>query len=674
MKRMVACLLVCGSLLAAATLSRGETQITVDVGKPGAKISPAMWGIFFEDINFGADGGLYAEMVKNRSFEFSDASKGWTEIQPRDTDGLFEIRDANPLNASNPHYLRLAVKKPGSGYGVANEGFRGVGVRKGDKYYFSVYARSMGSPMGLKIQIVGGRGNRTLAEGTIANIGEGWKNYNVPITATDTEPKAKLNVLVTTAGVVDLDMVSLFPEDSAAKSGTDPRPIPGLRKDLVTLLADLKPGFMRFPGGCIVEGRDIDTRYQWKNTIGDINQRKSLINRWNDELPARPAPDYFQSFGLGFYEFFTLCEQIGAEPLPILNCGMACQYNTAQLVPMDQIEPYVQDALDLIEFANGAADSTWGKKRVEMGHPAPFNLKMMGVGNEQWGPQYIERYKVFAKAIKDKYPDVKLIGATGGDSASFPTGFDGAKEVQFLQTQLRGLNADFVDEHFYRLPEWFEDNTNHYDAYERKGPKVFVGEYAAQSKGVASPDNRNNWECALAEAAFMTGFERNADLIAMTSYAPLFAHEDAWQWVPNLIWFDNLQSYGSTSYYIQQAFSRNRGDKVLSAQVANPPVRLGKKTALFASASLDESGKEVILKIVNIVSEATQATISLQGAAKVGPNASVTVLNSGNLAERNSIAEPKSVAPVSGTEKIDTPTFKYSLKPSSMTVLRIPLS
>ncbi len=672
MKKAIVCLSVCSCLLAGATLCRAEAQITVDVGKPGAKISPLMWGIFFEDINFGADGGLYAEMVKNRSFEFPDATKGWTEVQPRDVDGLFEIRDANPLNASNPHYVRLVVKKPGDGYGVANEGFRGVGVRKGDKYYFSVYARSLGGQMNLKVQIVGGRGNRTLGEGTIANIGEGWKNYNVLITATDTEPKARLNVLTTTAGVLDLDMISLFPEDSAAKSGTDPRPIPGLRKDLVALLADLKPGFLRFPGGCIVEGRDIDTRYQWKDTIGDINQRKLLINRWNDEFAHRPTPDYFQSFGLGFYEFFTLCEQIGAEPLPILNCGMACQYNTAQLVPMDQLQPYVQDALDLIEFANGAADSTWGKKRAEMGHPAPFNMKMMGVGNEQWGPQYIERYKVFVKAIKDKYPDIKLIGATGGDSASFPPGFDGAKEMQSLQTQMRALNADIIDEHFYRAPEWFEDNAGHYDAYERKGPKVFVGEYAAQSKGVASPDNRNNWECALAEAAFMTGLERNADLITMTSYAPLFAHEDAWQWTPNLIWFDNLQSYGSTSYYAQQLFSRNRGDQVLPLQVANPPMRLGKKPALFASAVYDGGSKEVILKVVNAVNEPTAATVTLQGAAKVGPNVATTVLTCGNLAGRNTISEPKNVAPVAAGERIETPTFKYTFKPGSVTVLRLP--
>jgi alpha-L-arabinofuranosidase len=466
-------------------------------------------------------------------------------------------------------------------------------------------------------------------------------------------------------------MVSLFPEDSAAKSGADQRPIPGLRKDLVGMLADLKPGFMRFPGGCIVEGRDIDNRYQWKNTIGDINQRKLIINRWNNEFAHRPTPDYFQSFGLGFYEFFALCEQIGAEPLPIINCGMACQFNTAQLVPMDQLQPYVQDALDLIEFANGPADSTWGKKRAEMGHAAPFNMKMMGIGNEQWGPQYIERYKVFVKAIKDKYPDVKLIGATGSDPTIFP---NGVKEVESLQTQLRTLNADIIDEHFYRPPDWFAESAGHYDSYDRKGPKVFVGEYAAQSKAVGSIDNRNNWECALSEAAFMMGLERNADLVTMTSYAPLFAHEDGWQWMPDLIWFNNVQAYGSTNYYVQQMFSRNRGDRLLPVQMANTPLRLNKKPSLFASSSYGESGKEVILKVVNLVNEVAQASVVLQGAAKVGPTVSTTVLTCGNPADRNTLLEPKNVAPTSVTEQIGTPTFKYTFKPYSVTVLRIPVS
>jgi len=323
----------------------------------------------------------------------------------------------------------------------------------------------------------------------------------------------------------------------------------------VQMLADMKPGFLRFPGGCIVEGSELSRRYQWKKTLGPIEDRKLLINRWNYEFKHRPTPDYFQSFGLGFFEFFQLCEDIGAEPLPILNCGMACQFNTGQLVPLDQLQPYIQDALDLIEFANGPATSEWGWKRAAMGHPAPFNLKMMGVGNEQWGGQYIERYAKFAKALKEQHPEVALVSAAGPSPAD--------DRFQFLWPKLRELHADIVDEHCYANPVWFFSNSDRYDAYDRKGPKVFMGEYAAQSVAIVSTRNRNNLDCALAEAAYMTGLERNADVVRMASYAPLFANAEAWQWVPDLIWADSLQVYGTVNYYAQEMFMHNRGDVIL---------------------------------------------------------------------------------------------------------------
>ena len=335
---------------------------------------------------------------------------------------------------------------------------------------------------------------------------------------------------------------------------------------MVQTLADLKPGFLRFPGGCIVEGSELDQRYQWKNTIGPIEDRKLLINRWNYEFLHRPTPDYFQTFGLGFFEFFQLCEDIGAEPLPILNCGMACQFNSGELVPLEQLDPFIQDALDLIEFANGPATSLWGAKRAALGHPQPFNLKMLGVGNEQWGAQYIERYARFAKVLKEKHPEILLVSDAGPSPAD--------DRFNFLWPKLRELKADIVDEHCYANPIWFLANTHRYDNYDRNGPKVFMGEYAAQSVAMVSPKNRNNLECALAEAAYMTGLERNADVVRMASYAPLFAHVDAWQWTPNLIWCDNLRVYGTPNYYVQQLFSRNRGDVVL-------PVDLGwSRTAL----------------------------------------------------------------------------------------------
>jgi alpha-L-arabinofuranosidase len=309
--------------------------------------------------------------------------------------------------------------------------------------------------------------------------------------AAATDPKAHLEIIMKGAGQVDLDLVSVFP-----KHTWKDRP-GGLRADMVQMLADLKPGFMRFPGGCIVEGHYLTNRYQWKNTIGLPEDRKLLMNRWNDEFKHRSAPDYFQSFGLGFFEFFQVCEDIGAEPLPILNCGMACQFNSAELAPVDQLDPYIQDALDLIEFSNGSSTSPWGARRVAMGHRAPFHMKLLGVGNEQWGPQYLERYERFAKVLKAKYPDIQLISSAGPSPAD--------DRFKFAWPKLRELNADIVDEHCYAAPSWFLQNTHRYDHYDRSGPKVFMGEYAAQSVATVSPKNRNDLECALAEAAYMTG-------------------------------------------------------------------------------------------------------------------------------------------------------------------------
>jgi alpha-N-arabinofuranosidase len=630
--------------------------ITVQADKPGAQISPTMWGIFFEDINFGADGGLYAELVKNRSFEFPDAMMGWSECRKQGADGILSIRDVSPLNPANTHYLRIETKNPGRGFGVINEGFRGMGVREGQKYYFSVYARSLlSAPMTLRAEIVDAEGE-TLAQAQIENIEKEWENYNVLLAVSKTCPAAKLNLLVTNRGLVDVDMVSLFPEDSARQMAS--RPVPGLRRDLVKMLADLKPGLFRFPGGCVVEGRDLDNRYQWKNTIGDINERKLIVNRWNTEFRHRFTPDYYQSFGLGFYEYFLLSEQIGAEPLPIINCGMACQFNTAQLVPMDQLQPYVQDALDLIEFANGAETTTWGAKRAAMGHPKPFGMKFLGVGNEQWGPQYIERYKVFVKAIREKYPDIKFIGATGSDPEIFP---NGPAEVKYLQAELRKLNADIIDEHFYRASDWFLSNAGLYDKTQRGGTKIFVGEYAAASKGVGNSENNNLWQCALAEAAFMTGLERNADLVVMTAYAPLFCNVNAWQWKPDLIWFDNLNVYGTPGYYVQQAFSLNRGDEVL-------PVSLEGQAGLYVTAARDKAAGQIIFKVVNAGAEAATAKLNVRGVA-VEAKGHETIL-AGDLNAENSF-DKRVIVPAAQDITGLSATGGYTFKPYSLTVLRL---
>jgi alpha-L-arabinofuranosidase len=532
------------------------TTIKVQADKPGAKINPSMWGIFFEDINFGADGGLYAELVKNRAFEFPDSLMGWIKISPSNARGEISIRDDGPFAPANPHYVRLQSEGTAP-FGISNEGFRGMGVRQGDAYHFSAQIRGVTGLPVLLVQLYGADGS-LLDSVPLGEFSSHWKKCTATLHPNDADAKARLALLVEGKGAVDLALVSLFPGKTWKN-----RP-GGLRADMVQMLADLKPGFLRFPGGCIVEGSVLGRRYQWKNTIGPIEDRKLLINRWNYEFLHRPTPDYFQSFGLGFLEFFQLCEDIGAEPLPILNCGMACQFNSGELVPLDQLDPFIQDALDLIEFANGPATSLWGAKRAALGHPQPFNLKMLGVGNEQWGEQYVERYARFAKVLKEKHPEILLVSDAGPSPAD--------DRFHYLWPKLRELQADIVDEHCYANPVWFLANTHRYDNYDRNGPKVFMGEYAAQSVAIVSPKNRNDLECALAEAAYLTGLERNADVVRLASYAPLFANVDAWQWTPNLIWCDNLRVYGTPNYYVQQLFSRNRGDVVLPVDLAGAEV------------------------------------------------------------------------------------------------------
>ncbi len=661
MKRTVMLSLFVGGVLSSTIWAQPE--ITIDLAQRGGPISPTMWGIFFEDINFGADGGLYAELVKNRSFEFDRPLRGWNVLRRQEASGrVLTLRDET--RPRNPRFVRLQVDKSGRGFGLNNEGFRGIGIHRGQTYRFSVEARAMaGNVSGLRVELVRPNGD-VLAWTILKGFSSQWQTHQCELTAHDTEAKAQLNIWVEGDGVLDLDMVSLFPKKTWKERKN------GLRADLVQILADMKPGFFRFPGGCIVEGFDLSQRYQWKNTIGDPNQRVVTINRWNFEFKHRPSPDYYQTFGLGYYEYFLLAEDIGAEPMPIINCGMACQFNTAELVPMSQLEPYVQDALDLIEFANGSADSRWGKVRAEMGHPKPFDMKMIGIGNEQWGPQYIERYKVFAKAIKAKYPEMQLIAATGSDATIFP---NGRAEIDYLWSQWRKLEPEIVDEHFYRRPEWFLENADWYDNYDRKGPKLFVGEYASQSIGVGSPDNRNSLKCALYEAAFMTGMERNADLVRMSCYAPLFGHEEAWQWRPDLIWFDNLNVYGSANYYVQKLFSLYPGTHQLAVKLEGSPNINGKARALNVSGVWDQQAGEVILKAVNVTDEPIISVIDLKNAGKVGPKATVIVLASEKVTDENSLAEPEKIYPKETSEAIDKAQFSFSFQPYSLTVLRIPV-
>lgn len=649
---MKKCFLSSVILLTAFSLS-AQRNLKVDVTQIVAPVSPTMWGIFFEDINFGADGGLYAEMVKNRSFEFPMPLTGWKEVR-NNASGRILIENTGNDTAANTRYARLTIDAPSGTYGIANEGFRGMGFQKGASYNLHIQARANSGHVALKVEAVNASG-RVIGSAVVTEIGKDWKNYKVSFTTNDTAQKGKLQIVFSGKGTADVDYISLFPQNTWKN-----RPN-GLRADLVQYLADMKPGFVRFPGGCIVEGRDLTNRYQWKATVGAPEDRKTMVNRWNMEFRHRPAPDYYQSFGLGFYEYFLLSEDVGAEPLPILNCGMACQFNSSEVASMESIDPYIQDALDLIEFANGDLTTRWGKLRADMGHPQPFNLKYLGIGNEQWDVQYIERYKEFQKVLREKYPQVKLVSAAGAS----PEG----KMFDYAWKELKAINADIVDEHYYQTPSWFLKHADRYDGYDRKGPKVFAGEYAAQSRGIASTENRNNWDCALSEAAFMTGLERNADLVTMASYAPLFAHVDAWQWTPDLIWFDNLRSYGTPNYYVQQLFSLHKGTDLLRLTEEGAPVK--GKDSLYASSVLDKKSGELIIKLVNASAQPIDVATTVAG-AKLKGEGRAWVLTSSDKQSVNTLDQPQLVAPA--VQKIPVKgKITLQAKPYSMTVVRIPV-
>ena len=606
----------------------GPVTIGIAVDQPGAAIASTMYGIFFEDINFAADGGIYAEKVKNRSFEFPDALMGWKRAAVDGARGSFAAATDAPPSPANTRYLRV-VSEAGR-FGVTNDGFRGMGIRKGDRYSVSFLARRRGAgPTSLVVEFEDAR-NQSQGGTTISGLTTSWARYRGTVTAADTSGnRTRFRVLLDGPGTVDIDMVSVFPEDTWQGREN------GLRTDLVQLLKDMKPGFLRFPGGCIVEGRFLDGRYQWKTTVGDPAERSLIVNRWNDEFANRATPDYYQSFGLGFYEYFLLSEDLGAEPLPIVNCGMACQYNSGELAPLDAIDPYIQDALDLIEFANGAVTSPWGARRAAMGHPAPFNLKMLGVGNEQWGPQYIERFALFEKVLSQKHPEIRLIASADPNFRS--------DNFKWQSDRLGELKADFVDEHFYQPPDWFLKNVGRYDSYPRTGPKIFVGEYAAHVPSSGPLNMRpSTLGAALAEAVFMTGFERNADLVEMSAYAPLLAHIDAWQWTPNLIWFDNLRSFGTPSYYAQQMFGASRGSHVLPVTI-NGSATNGAE-GIYASAASGTVPGTIVVKLVNPgpVARTVRFTFPAGLAASAGMMATVLA---GDPDAENTLANPKAVAP-----------------------------
>ncbi len=629
-----------------------NNSFDINLKKTGAPIQSTMYGIFFEDINYAADGGLYAELVKNRSFEFPNALQGWKIF------GNVQVCNDGPFER-NPHYVRLS--DPGHAHkhtGLDNEGFFGIGIKRGETYNFSVWARA-DRPVTLRVELVNTASmgeNHYVCQQRLTVNSQEWKQYKINLRPNQTLEKAALRIFMETRGgaSVDLEHISLFPADTwKGREG-------GLRKDLAQALADLHPGIFRFPGGCIVEGTDLETRYNWKNTVGPVENRPLNENRWEYTFAHRLYPDYFQSYGLGFFEFFQLSEDIGAEPLPIVSCGLACQFQNDNInahVPVDELDPYIQDALDLIEFANGPVTSTWGKVRADMGHPEPFNLKYIGIGNEQWDTIYPERLEPFVKAIRKAYPKIKIVGSSGPNSEG--------DQFDYLWPEMKRLGADLVDEHFYRPYNWFLSQGTRYDDYDRKGPKVFAGEYACHASG----RKWNHYYASLLEAAFMTGLERNADIVHMATYAPLFAHVEGWQWRPDLIWYDNLNSYRTVSWYVQQLYSQYKGDNVVGLTMNGKPVAgQDGQNGLFASAVRE--GNQIYIKVANTSSEEQQLTFNFNGLKKKAVMvASKRVdLSSDRLYEDNSIEAPVNIVPVENGFEGKGQSIQASINPLSFSV------
>ncbi len=659
MKRLILSLI---SVAAIMSLD-AQTVLNVQTNKPVGTVNPDMYGIFFEDINFAADGGLYGELVKNRSFEFPQSLMGWK------TFGHVEVMSEGGPFERNPHYVRLTSSLHHDKYtGLENEGFlKGMGFKDGETYRFSVWARSLnGKPQKIRIELIGSdnnifkNGGKEKSAATVTVDSKEWKKYSVEIKSYATDAHAIMRIFYDNRndGAIDLEHISLFPKDTWMGHEN------GMRKDLAQALYDLHPGVFRFPGGCIVEGTDLATRYQWKNSVGPVENRPLNENRWHYTFADRLFPDYFQSYGLGFYEFFCLAEEIGATALPVLSVGLACQYQNNDMsahVPLDELQPYIDDALDLIEFANGSTDTKWGGLRAEMGHPEPFNLKYISIGNEQWGQEFIDRLEPFVKAIRAAYPKIQIVGSSGplaeGDK------FD------FLWPEMARLKADLVDEHYYKAPEWFFTNAARYDNYDRKGPKVFAGEYASHDylRGKA-----NNFRAALSEACFLTGVERNADVVRLATYAPLFAHVDGWQWNPDMIWYDNLRSMRTPNWYVQQLYSLYKGTHILKATDADNQPFAGQE-GLFASAVRDDNAKTLIVKVGNSTPEPETFNINLLGVKNVGYKVKLIRMQEDDQDVVNTLDNPEMVVPKESEFTIDSPNFSLQVQPQSFNVLIIPL-
>jgi alpha-L-arabinofuranosidase len=539
-------------MMSAGGLHAAPAVITVKANEPGVKVSPTLWGIFYEEINHAGDGGIYAELIQNRAFEEMQPAAGarmvgdqmvtpkgfkhgkwyknelhaWSLVADGGAKATIALDDANPLNDQTPHSMRLDVQQTGGRAGVANEGYWGMYVRDGAAYDLSFYARTEGDQT-VTARLESADGRQTYATAKVSGVAGKWQRYACRLTATGTDPQARLTLCVSKPGTMWFDVVSLFPKTYKDRPN-------GLRPDLVEQLQSLKPGFVRFPGGCVVEGVTLENRIQWKNTIGDIARRPGRWDLWG----------YHNTEGLGFHEYLQLCEDLNSEAMYVVNAGLSCAFrNPEEITNPDALKPYIQDTLDALEYATGPATSKWGAQRVSNGHPAPFKIKYVEIGNENWGEQYFKNYRLFYEAIKAKYPAI----------------------ITIADCPIPNAPVEIIDEHYYVAPPWFFANEKKYDTYDRKGPKIYVGEYAVNNN-VGS----GNLLGALSEAAFMIGMERNSDVVTMASYAPLFENVHNRAWAVNLIRFDSSRSTGRSSYHVQTMFSAHRPDMTLATQVEEP--------------------------------------------------------------------------------------------------------
>lgn len=628
-------------------------------------ISPLLMGIFFEDINYAADGGLYGELVQNRDFEYNNDErrnvKEWSPEYAWKVEGDkidFSISTDEPIHPNNPHFARLNVKGGiatlinNGGNAFVNSGFDGIAVKKGEPYRLRLKARST-KKMPMEIDIVSDHGRKVASGKITVKQSKDWNDYELILTPDEYSPNSTLQIVPKNNGTLDLDMISLFPVNTFKGREN------GLRADLAQTLADLKPRFVRFPGGCVAHGNGIDNIYDWKGSIGKLEERKPLSNLWG----------YHQSRGLGYHEYFQFCEDIGAEPLPVVAAGVPCQNSsnpsryshdaiTSQGqqggIPMEDMDEYLQDIFDLIEYANGPVSSEWGAKRAAAGHPEPFNLKYIGIGNEDMITEvFKERFNLLNKGVKKVHPEITVIGTVGPfyEGADYEEGWKLAKEQ----------NIDMVDEHYYVDPAWLIYNQDYYDDYDRNGTKVYLGEWAAHLPGRPS-----NIETALAEALYLTSVERNGDVVSMSSYAPLLAKDNHTQWKPDLIYFNNTAVRPTTDYETMRLYGENSGNKYLNADVKIDSDNEKVRARIGSSIVKDEKTGDIIIKLVNMLPVETTMEVDVTKFYPEGKGAisSVRTVMSGKPADDKASVKTDRVT-------LDSPFFNIPLAPYSFTVLRL---